>query len=229
MTTAEKQYARPWLLGLLEAVLGVAGLVAIVAAPVYWVNGVTQAGAALRVPVVVVRSADAVDGSAVRPADVAVDLPVGTSVVSTSEVPPPQLSATNTDLELLAAGSTSAEWALARGGDLLWWGAAGVGALLLRRVVTRVGEGRPFARGTARCIAGSAVCVLVASQLAPVLPAWAAALVLERLGMAGAGGALSPSWQVLDVGSLLVVGLLLALAEAFRQGERLARDAEGLV
>ncbi|TXR52592.1 hypothetical protein [Quadrisphaera setariae] len=229
MTTAAKQYARPWLLGLLEVVLGVAGLAAIVIAPVYWVNGMTQAGAGIDVPVVVVRSVDALDGSGGRPADVAVDLPVGTAFVSTGDVPPPQLSATNQDLELSSQGSTVAEWALVRGGVLLWWGAAGVAALLLRRVVTRVGEGRSFSGGNARCIAGSAVCVLVASQVAPVLPRWAAALVLERLGMAGAGASLSPSWQVLDVSSLLLVGLLLALAEAFRQGEKLVRDAEGPV
>lgn len=229
VTTAEKQYARPWLLGLLEAVLGVAGLAALVVAPVYWVNGMTQAGAGIRVPVVVTSSADALGSSGGRPTDVAVNLPLGTAFVSTGEVPPPQLSAANQDLELSSQGSTVAEWALVRGDVLLWWGAAGVAALLLRRVVTRVGEGRPFSGGNARCIAGSAVCVMVASQVAPVLPGWAAALVLERLGMAGAGASLSPSWQVLDVSGLLLVGLLLALAEAFRQGEKLALDAEGLV
>lgn len=232
MSVIERQCAKPWVLGLVEAALGLFGVAALVVAPAYWVNGMTQAGALVRVPVAL--SQTAAPGLEVppgaRPSAVELALPAGLVSAAAAQQVDVQLSAHNSDLELRVWGPSSrVEWALARGDVLLQWGAAGASALLLRRVVMRVGEGRPFARGSARCLAAVAGAVVVAAYVAPALPAEAAARVLARMGLDDPGSPLVVSSSPLDLAPLVVVGILLALAEAFRQGEKLARDAEGLV
>ena len=231
MSIAEKRYAKPWVLGLVEAALGIFGVVALVAGPAYWVNGLTQAGALVRVPVALsAAGADQLVAPGERPAVVDLPLPDGLVPAAVAAQVSLRLEVPNSDLELRAHGrATVGEWALARGDALLQWTAAGASALALRRLVMRVGRGEPFAPGGARCFAVVAGAVAVASYAAPLLPAAAAARVLARLGLDGPGSPLVVSTSPLDLAPLLVIGLLLALAEAFRQGEKLARDAEGLV
>ena len=62
--------------------------------------------------------------------------------------------------------------------------------------------------------------------MAPLLPQLAGLLVLDRTGLAGPqfADSVSPSF-----GSLLVGALVLAVAAAFRTGERMADDLTGLV
>ena len=66
-------------------------------------------------------------------------------------------------------------------------------------------------------------------QVGPVLPQIGSLVVLDRLGLVGPG---SPfvAGATLTIGPALLAGLLLlVLAEAFRQGERISDDVEGLV
>lgn len=124
--------------------------------------------------------------------------------------------------------STYREWALARGDDLVNGLLVGVSALLLWRVVGSVGRGEPFARGNAARIAVVAGAVAVSGFAAPLLPLAATNLVLARLGVQVPGGALEPSFDP-DLAPLLLIAVLVVLAEVFRQGERLARETDGLV
>ena len=56
----------------------------------------------------------------------------------------------------------------------------------------------------------------------------AARLVLDRLGLGGPGSPLAAHLTISPVPLLLAL-FLLPLAEAFRRGAQLAKDAEGLV
>ena len=138
-----------------------------------------------------------------------------------------RLAGVDGEVTLTAWGSTRAEQTLARGG----WLVGGLGllvmAILLAPVLDSIAHGEPFAPGNARRLVLVGVTLAVTALLVPALPAWAGWLVLERTGLADTGrftlaGGLEPL-------PILTAALLVVLAGAFRRGEQLARDTQGLV
>lgn len=231
MSSTRKTSPAPRTFGITRFLLMIIALVALVAGPAYWINGLTQLSAPVSVPV----QYDGARESAAPPAYEytldAVRLPLPAELADRDDDarPPVQLTAENDELDLKVGDATLPEWMLTRGDYLVSALALGVGALLLWRVVGSIGEGRPFARGNAARIVGVAGAVAVAGFVAPLLPLMASSMVLDRLGVAMPGGPLRPPVIDLDLTPLLLIGVLLALAEAFRQGERLTRETDGLV
>lgn len=126
-----------------------------------------------------------------------------------------------------AWGSTYLEQFLSRGDRLVGGLALLGGAILLRPLLLSVAAGSPFAPGNARRLSLLAVVIAVAGSLAPLLPKIAGVRVLERLGLADDG--IFSTTPYLTLEGLLVAALVLVLAVAFRAGEQLARDSDGLV
>lgn len=120
------------------------------------------------------------------------------------------------------------EQLLSRGDIAVLGLCVGVGAVLLRRLLLSIADGRPFEPGNAARIAGIAGLIVVASLANDVLPALGSNLVLERVGLTGTD---SPVFAepTFTLAPLLVAPLLRALAEAFRRGTELAQDVAGLV
>lgn len=201
-----------WLLGLI-------GLVAAIAGPAYAINGATQSPAPFRVPV----ELQAGPGAEAKPGRIRVQLPEPNQSL---HVTSPNQGAS---VELTASDSTVSEQLLARGDTAVLGLAIGIGALLLRPVLNSLASGRPFVGGNARRIAGLAVLVAVTAQLSPLLPQVASLLVLDRLNLTGPSGPFVLGLHLSFGPALLVALVLLILAEAFRQGERIHRDVEGLV
>jgi hypothetical protein len=211
-------YVKPGTIRSLSWFIGLVGVVAVVAGPVYAVNGATQAGAAVEVPVELAGRGDA--GDLARVPLTVPGLPRGTAVAALNE---------GDGLVLSAWDSSVAEQLLSRGDAAVLGIAVGLGAWLLRSVLTSVAAGRAFGADNARRLAGLAAVVVVAGCVGPLLPQVGSLLVLDRLDLVGPG---SPFVMGLTLGSTpaLLTGLLLVvLAEAFRQGERLSQDVEGLV
>lgn len=214
-------YVKPSTIRSLSWLIGLIGIAAAIAGPVYAVNGATQAPGAVRVPVELAVEAEPSDGATDGRIPLEVPaLPDGAAV-----------SALNTgrELELAAGESTVAEQLLSRGDAAVLGLAVGVGAWLLRPVLDSLAAGRPFGAGHARRLAGLAGAVVVAGSVGPVLPQLGSLAVLDRLGLVGPGSPFVMGVTFASTPALLVGGLLLVLAEAFRQGERISRDVEGLV
>ena len=128
---------------------------------------------------------------------------------------------------IAAWGSTYLEQILSRGSWLVSGLAMLAGAILLHPVLLGIAAGTPFAGSSSRYLGALAVIVGVAGHLAPLLPQLAGFLVLDRLGLAESGIFLmSPH---IDSEVLLVAALVGTVAVAFRSGEQLARDTDGLV
>jgi len=204
----------------LSGLLALVGFVAAFAGVAYAINGATQGQTQVTVPVRVDSTADTEFSWGMDQVRLDVGgLPEGSWVF-----------ALGNDLELSSTwGSSRWEHVLARGDALVLGLAIGSGALLVRQVVGSVADGRPFDRRNARCLVWLAVIVAVAGWVGPWLPSVAAEMVLARMGVGAAQGVL-PRWSG-DPGwwPALVSLVLLVLAQAFRQGERLTRDVEGLV
>lgn len=230
MSTTRTPRAVPRSLGLTRFLLVATAVIALVGGPAYWVNGLTQADGSVEVPVryATTEGTDASSDLDVASDTVGLSLPRALADHGEDARPAASLSVENDGLDLSVWGSTLPEQALARGDDLVRALALGAGALLLWRVVGSLGRGRPFARGNAARVVGVAGAVALSSAVAPLLPQMAASLVLDRLGV-GAPGALRPTTLTPDLGPVLLIGVLLALAEVFRHGERLARESDGLV
>ena len=198
----------------MRQLLRVIAVVALLAATAYWVNGLTVVGAAVTVPVAVA------EGTAVSPADTGrVDvgvagLPDGVSVWAAAD-----------SLSLTAGDSTAIEQMLTRGDDLLLGIAVALAAWLLYPVLGGLAQGRPFQRGAARRLAWLAVLIGALGVLAPLLPAVAAIAVQGRLGLDEPVTWIA-QWSLAP---LLLAGAVLVVAEAFRRGEQVSRDVEGLV
>ncbi|SDD28462.1 Protein of unknown function [Sanguibacter gelidistatuariae] len=126
-----------------------------------------------------------------------------------------------------AWGSTYLEQFLSRGDVLVGGLALLAGAMLLRPILLSVAAGSPFATGNARRLSLLALVIAVAGSLAPLLPQIAGVRVLERLGLADDG--IFSTTPQLTLEPLLVAALVLVVAAAFRSGEQLARDSDGLV
>jgi hypothetical protein len=210
-------YVTPRTIRSLSRLVGVIGLIAVIAGPVYAVNGATQAGAAVEVPVQLTRPQDA--DPARIPLQVA-DLPDGARVTALNH---------GDEVELSAWSSTVAEQLLSRGDAVVLGLAIGLGAWLLRPLLAAVALGQPFGGGNARRLAGLAVVVVAAGEIGPLLPQVGAIAVLDRLDLTGPDSPFVVQLRFSLGLALLVGALLLVLAEAFRQGERLSADVEGLV
>ena len=210
-------YLKPTTIRSLSWLIGLIGVVAAVAGPVYAINGATQAAGAVEVPVELAGQDDA--GRTRVPLAVA-DLPDGTAV-----------SARNggSDVELSAEDSTIAEQLLSRGDALVLGLALGAGAWLLRPVLGSLAAGRPFGSGNARRLAGLATVVVLAAGIGPLLPQIGSLVVLDRLDLVGPDSPFVVGVTFAVTPALVTALLLLVLAEAFRQGERISEDVEGLV
>ncbi|MFC8193716.1 hypothetical protein ACFUMH_18835 [Cellulomonas sp. NPDC057328] len=209
----------------LAGLLRIAGVLGAVGGVAYAVNGITQARALVKVPVTL---AQPEQGSGAGNVRVAVDGLVAGGDGWFAGAEPGLLTAGVPDgtLTLAAWDSTRLEQALGRGDWLVGGLALLVVALLLGPVLTAVADRRPFAPGTARRLAVAGVTVAVAGQLAGALPHAAGLLVLERTGLAGPAFSSLPALALWPIATGL---LLVVLAVAWAQGERLAADVDGLV
>ena len=117
--------------------------------------------------------------------------------------------------------------------DVLLSAAMAFVAFVLLLLVLRIQEGRTFAGNGALLLRSAAIVIAVAAVLIPLARSWAAREILERAGHLGprlGGGPVHTHWDVNGmVVWLLVAMLVLAVSRAYRAGERLAEDSEGLV
>ncbi|HEX5332993.1 MAG TPA: hypothetical protein VFW79_10145 [Cellulomonas sp.] len=209
----------------LAALLLLLGVAAALWGTAYAVNGMTQAPARVKVPVMLI-AAEPQSGWGNVPLQVpGVVVPEGwLAGAQPTGVGP---SGSDGRVTVAAWGSTRVEQLLGRGDGLVRGIGLLVGAVALQPVLRSISSGRPFARGNARRIAVVAGTVGVVGVVAPLLPRLAGRLVLERTGLAGTGAfALAPA---LSLEPLLVAALVLVVAAAFRAGETMARDMDGLV
>jgi hypothetical protein len=209
----QRTYLGSGALELMRTLLGLAGLVLGIASVMYAINGMSQAGGAVEVPVALA------EGSAVDPGQVPVPvagLPEMTRVFAPADA-----------LSLSAWGSTWLEQLLARGDTLMLGLGLAAAALLLMPVLSSISRGQPFTPGNARRLGLLAVVVLVVGYVGPLLPQLATLLVLGRLEVApGDPFVWSLTFAFLP---LILAALVLATAEAFRRGETISADVEGLV
>ena len=211
--TREPAYVKPSTVRGMSQLIGLVGVLAALAGPLYAINGATQAHAAVEVPVELRGGPGLLSGAQLG-------LPEGVRLLPLGDGVSTQLSAWD---------STVVEQLLARGDAAVLGIAVGLGAWLLRPVLDSVAAGRPFGTGSSRRLAALAAVVAVAGSIGPLLPQFGTLAVLDRLDLVGPD---SPFVTEVTVAFLpIVVGasLLLVLAEAFRQGERIDSDVEGLV
>ena len=211
--TRESTYVTSSTVRGMSLLVWLAGIAAAVAGPVYAVNGATQAQAAVEVAVELRGDAGPLAGAQAALPDGARLLPVDGGVWA----------------ELSAWDSTVVEQLLARGDAAVLGIAVGLGAWLLLPVLESVAAGRPFGSGNSRRLAWLAVVVAVAGSIGPLLPQFGALAVLDRLGLVGPDSPFVMGVTFSFVPVVVAASLLLVLAEAFRQGERIDSDVEGLV
>lgn len=216
---ADAVYVGPRTTRALATLLLVVGGVAAVGGVGYAVNGATQAPGTVLVPVSLRADEAAPPGGPVE-----VEVPG-------VELPPATVLQTSDDGDLVLRDATGAgRWTgfLARGDAALGGLAVGLAALLLAPVLTSVAAGEPFRHGNAARIGATALTILVAGTVAPMLPQLAALAVLDRLGLAAPGGPFVVGLG-LDLAPFGVAALVLVVAEAFRRGTQIADDTAGLV
>ncbi|MGV8979088.1 MAG: hypothetical protein ACOH17_13695 [Cellulomonas sp.] len=203
-------------------VLGVGGALWGVA---YAINGMTQAPATVRAPVTLAVPEVGAGWGNVQVQVPGVDVPDGWLAGAR----PVGLQASGVDggLTVAAWGSTRVEQLLGRGDWLIGGIGLLVGAVALRPVLLSIAAGCPFAPGNARRISVVAATVAVVGVVAPLAPQVAGQLVLARTGLDRTGAFVSTVavWPE----PLLVAALVLAVATAFRAGEAMSRDVDGLV
>jgi len=235
MDGARRDNGGPRLARVLAALTVAWGLIYAVGTVAYMINTATRAGGQVMVPVAVL------DPSAVRYPDgdgqgSAVALLGPTPATTTPNprldlVDPPARGAgwIETDQAsavLRASGSTVTEQVLSRAGLAFGGVCLAIGALILRPLLPSIAEGEPFRRGNAARIAGLGGLELISWIGSLVLPFLATQTVLHRLDV---GPAVLGSPFTLSTGPVLVALFALVLAQAFRRGGELARDADGLV
>ncbi|MFI9270862.1 DUF2975 domain-containing protein [Kitasatospora sp. NPDC052896] len=230
-----RPFAGVTMVRLLAQVMLLIGLVGSVGAVAYAVNGVTQAGGYVNVPVKVRSTTGLTVAGGSGGAAAQVPLGQGTAVGGQLRVDiagtdrSSWLTADSETLTLRSFGSTVGEQLLSRAGLAALGLGVGLGALLLRRLLLSIAQGEPFRSGNAARVAGLAGLTAVAGLVPAVAPGVAGALVLGRLGLGGDGSPVTSVGGTLPYVPLLVALLLLALAEAFRRGAELAEDVDGLV
>ena len=213
MAAERHPYVRPVSIRLMAAALPVLGLVVAVGGVVSVLDGLRRADVLVPVSVDFSR----LPGGGASVSVPAAGLPAGSYV----EVLSPEQG-------LRVPDATPVEQLLANADGALLGLAVLAGAVLLRRLLLSIADGRPFRSGNAWRIAVLAVLVGGVGTLAPVLPDLAGILVLERLGAVGPDSPYGAQVSF-PLTPLLVAPVLLALAEAFRRGAELADDVRGLV
>ncbi|GII76193.1 hypothetical protein Sru01_11750 [Sphaerisporangium rufum] len=153
---------KPTVVNLMRYLGGLAALWGIA----YVINGITQAGAYVRIQV------NPAAGTADQLRLSGVNMPYGVKL-DTDQLP------------VHAWGSTVLEQALSRGDVLLAGLCAFAGALLLERLLMTFLQGRPFAPGNAAKVGRLAALVVVAGVGGPLLPTIAAWMALNRTALAG--------------------------------------------
>ena len=98
------------------------------------------------------------------------------------------------------------------------------GAWMLRKVLLSIGAGQPFDPRNPRRLRWLALAVFVGTIIAPVATYWSARVVLGHVGA-------DPltAYLPLELWGPLLALVILAAAEAFRQGRQLADETAGLV
>ncbi|GAA3612388.1 hypothetical protein GCM10022223_30590 [Kineosporia mesophila] len=212
----DQRYVSPTVLRVITWIMLVVGVVSAVVAIVLLVTSVAGSPRAQDVAV------ELIDGATI---DQATSYVTGTAA-GTADT---SFTAGNDGLVVSAAGPTRFEMLLNNGGTILLGITVAVGAFLLRLVLTSIAAGRPFGSGNSSRLNLLGAVTGSAAVLVPLLPQFATLLTLERLGLFTAG---SPFVMGVGLSLAPVVGLsvlFVVLAEAFRQGEKLHRDVEGLV
>jgi hypothetical protein len=199
------------------ALVGIVGLVAGVA---YSLNGLTHTSAEVVVPVQLLPG----QGSPVQAYD-----PDQVPIIVAGLPDLVHVHGDATQLALTAWDSTFLEQFLGRADSLLLGLGVAVGAFLLLPLLRSVQSGRPFAAGNAARVGGLAVVVLAVGLGGPFLANLGASLVLQRLGLNGPDAVTTPAGYPSLIPVLLTAALLATLAEAFRRGEQLTADVDGLV
>lgn len=216
-----RPYASAGLVSFLATAVLLLGVGAAIAGVAYAINGATQAGARVEVAVELKDGPRTPETVVLDEPDLPGDEKAGGFSVEAH---------TTRTFVLNAWNSTIPEQVLNRGDEAVLGLSALAIAVLLRPLLLPIALGRPFQRGNAARIAWIAGVVLLGGILAGVLPDLATLLVLDRLNQRGAG---SPFVSVIDVDHLVsllaATPFLLTVAEAFRRGEHLADDVEGLV
>ena len=221
MATRERAFIGHSGVELLVVLVGFIGVVGLVAGIAYSINGLTHARAGVAVPVALHPGPGSPEHA---------DLDAGQAPVAVERLPPgAQVTADAEDLTLTAWDSTLLEQLLGRADSLVLGLGVAAGAFLLVPLLRSVQRGRPFAPGNAARVGGLAVVVLVVGIGGPFLARIGSAVVLARLGLSGPGSVLTPAGLPSVLTVLLTAALLAALAEAFRRGEQLAEDVDGLV
>ena len=103
------------------------------------------------------------------------------------------------------------------------------GAVVLRRVLVDIADGRPFEVGVPRRIATLAVIVAALALVPLALDAAATSAVLDHAGLRGDTSPVRPAVLDLPVGMLLTAAVLGVLTRVFRHGQWLTDEVEGLV
>jgi hypothetical protein len=205
--------------GTIAVLLMIVGIVAGVVSVGYAIDGATRAPVGVAVPVAL-HSDAAVVGHDPAVAQVeGVALPDGAN-----------LQVADRGLRLVPSVGTSSRWTnvLARGDVAAYGLALGVCAFLLAPVISAVGAGEPFRRGSAARIGWTGGIVLFVGMLAPMLPQLASMMILDRLGLARPGSPFTIGFA-LDLAPIGLSALVFVIAEAFRRGGQISADAAGLV
>lgn len=240
-----RRYISTRLLGLMGSGVLMVGLFGAIGGVAYAINGATQAHAEVAVSVMVRDKTKLILplAAGTGPDSGATSVPlkqpesgVGDEANAQTLVLsiPGQLERTRLEagvdaVTLKAADSTWLEQFLARSHFAVLGLCAAVGAAFLLRLLTSIGEGRPFQAGNGARIAGIAGLVAIGLLAVDILPVVAANLVLDRVGLNGSDSPVFTQTELSLVSLVTSITLLLALAEAFRQGNRLVRDVDGLV
>lgn len=230
-----RRYASPRMIRLLAEAGLVIGALTMIGYVAYAINGATQAKGHVVVPVKA-RTSAVLEAPGTTPAGtqatilVRGDVPTGgvlrLNVTGLGEGH--WLEARTDALRLRSWHSTVREQLLNRGGIAVLGLCIGLGAVLLRRLLLSIADGRPFEPGNAARIAGVAGLVAIAGLAGDLLPGLGSTLVLERLGLTGPNSPIFVEGQF-SIVPLLTALLLLVLAEAFRRGTELAREVDGLI
>jgi hypothetical protein len=207
--------ARPRLIRLLAGGILLSGWLWAVIGVAYAVNGATQAGGYVVVPV---RAEPPENRHWVTADATLLSLPDSNL-----------LRAEDQRWELMSWDSTVVEQLLTRADEALVGLAVLAGAMLLSPLLRSIAAGRPFQPSNARRIAAIAVLVAVIGTIAPQLPRLATHLVLNRIDMVGADWLVSATEPFFALDPLLIAALLLVTAECFRHGAELADEVAGLV
>ncbi|MFA7267008.1 MAG: DUF2975 domain-containing protein [Candidatus Nanopelagicales bacterium] len=114
---------------------------------------------------------------------------------------------------------------LSEAGTALWAASLAVIFGLLTGIIMRIGSADPFAAENARRLVGIAAAIVVGSVGADTLN-WLNATVIYDFVAAKPPIVVTPYYSLLP---LLLAALVLVLASAFRRGQRIQADVEGLV